>query len=328
MLKKCLLVLMVQFMDIQIHILERQKKKATEWKVWKYTTNAWQLQHSGTWYHAPAVDISVSDAGYIWVVYATQQPYQHHYINQFPQWETTSNGIQFEAISAGSDGTVYALDMSGAAFELVDGNWISRSGIWRDIAVGSQDDIWGLDLGGVPYKMADGNWISHVGAPFENTNFTQISVGEDGSVFVFDSDKHLFIWGGIEWIWICIGDLELDYVTVGTMEDNKIGVIDSDGVNWLVTNTGTLSSFNLPVKNYIYDTVDIVDVMSFTLDITIHSIPSGFSSLFHVGNTNNKRLPGLWTHPTHGIYFSVNSDLAENFVYTTNGDIDIEFGHT
>eukprot|EP01084_Bolivina_argentea_P025389 47197_1 len=302
------------------------------WKLWTYTANAWQLidSYTGTYQNSQYLyDVSVSNASSIWVVMVKYKPMDLPicYIIQHPQ-QTMYSGYYYSAVSSGSDGTVYALDTNNTAFELVDGNWISRPGQWSDIAVGSQDDIWGLDLAGVPYEMAGGNLISHVGAPFENTEFTQISVGEDGSVFAIDSDKHLFIWDGIEWVWICIGDLELDYVTVGTMEDNKIGVIDSDGVNWLVTNTGTLSSFNLPVKNYIYDTVDIVDVMSFTLDITIHSIPSGFSSLFHVGNTNNKRLPGLWTHPTHGIYFSVNSDLAANFVYTTNGDIDIEFGHT
>lgn len=69
-----------------------------------------------------------------------------------------------------------------------------------------------------------------------------------------------------------------------------------------------LDSFE-PTAGSIIGTITIGDYMHFELDVTIHSIPSGWASVFHCGSENGIRMPALFMHP----YSATDDSGAEGF---------------
>lgn len=52
-----------------------------------------------------------------------------------------------------------------------------------------------------------------------------------------------------------------------------------------------------PTRDNKLATIDITDSMSFSMDIQVNSMPSGWASVFHCGEANAVRMPGIWLHP-------------------------------
>lgn len=74
--------------------------------------------------------------------------------------------------------------------------------------------------------------------------------------------------------------------------------------------------------------ISLVDEMYFAMNVTIHSFPATtWESIFHCGEWNTQRSPGIWLHPESGTdgsgyqgFLVVWSTTAGNvdYVYTTS----------
>ncbi len=142
-----------------------------------------------------------------------------------------------------------------------------------------------------------------------NTSFLKLSKDKPKVATVNVADKSLM---RDECIDNCINDINCNYALVG--KSNNIG--DNNSFNRLgVCRTFKSGSTQIPVPNGfdIYNKKNSIEYsIEFYLKIN-HKVNS-WRSIFHIGNMNQKRYPGIWIHPNStALHFAVRTSDNTNF---------------
>merc|ERR1719361_499689 len=81
--------------------------------------------------------------------------------------------------------------------------------------------------------------------------------------------------------------------------------------------------------------LDVTGDMTFELDVTVNAIPPSWASVFHCGNENSMRMPGIWMHPDsddnerpHQGFTVVFSTIADTNKYSQKATDRLEAGDT
>jgi hypothetical protein len=75
-----------------------------------------------------------------------------------------------------------------------------------------------------------------------------------------------------------------------------------------------------PTKGSIIGTIEIGEEMHFRMDVTIHSIPSGWASIFHCGTSDSIRMPGIWLYSHSGTDGAFHEGFTTIWSHDDNGN--------
>ncbi|WP_157489456.1 tectonin domain-containing protein [Lysobacter sp. Root916] len=131
-------------------------------------------------------------------------------------------GSNFVSISAGVDGSLWAVDQAQAIWSFDGAAWQSVPGRMQKVAVGSSQYIAGLDPSGKLFFFTGGGWQA-VSSPTTGA-MLDVAIGADASLFAIDGNHHL-------WSRIAPGD----WSQAGTMQLQQIDAADRYhvcGVTW------------------------------------------------------------------------------------------------
>ncbi|NUO76021.1 MAG: hypothetical protein HOQ32_08400 [Lysobacter sp.] len=122
-------------------------------------------------------------------------------------------GSNFASLSAGVDGTLWAVDRSQGLWSYNGSVWLSVPGTMQKVSVGSAQYIAGLDASGRLFFFNGGDWQA-IASPTTGP-MLDVAIGSDASLFAIDSAHHL-------WSRIAPGDWSM----VGTVELQQIDAAD------------------------------------------------------------------------------------------------------
>ncbi|MFC8681940.1 zinc dependent phospholipase C family protein [Microbacterium ureisolvens] len=129
------------------------------------------------------------------------------------------------AVGAGSDGTVWALDPSGAAKQWIGDNWQARSTepALRALSVGSAAMIGGLDANGKAWlwSIEDSAWIACKG---DTPVLKSLAADADGALWAVDVTGTLWVWMDE---WIQSGGQDIS--TVAVAGNSALWLLDDTG---------------------------------------------------------------------------------------------------
>ena len=101
---------------------------------------------------------------------------------------------EFQQVSVGRDGTVYAVAPNYNVFKWDNNSWQQTVAIFKQVAVGNSQDIWGVTIDNTVYKKEGDTWISIPGT------FESISVGNDGLVYGVNPAKEVYQYRDNAWL--------------------------------------------------------------------------------------------------------------------------------
>ncbi|RDZ26160.1 tectonin domain-containing protein [Lysobacter silvisoli] len=122
-------------------------------------------------------------------------------------------GSNFASLSAGVDGTLWAVDRAQAIWSYDGSAWQPVPGTMAKVSVGSAQYIAGLDPSGKLFFYTGGGWQA-IASPTTGA-MLDVAIGADASLFAIDGANHL-------WSRIAPGDWSI----VGTMQLQQVDAAD------------------------------------------------------------------------------------------------------
>ena len=144
---------------------------------------------------ASAIQVSVARGDQIWVLNAQGILYKR----EGTSWAINRLQQPVIHVSAGSDGTVYAIDQNQSLWfrTHVDPNWKKDPAAKAvQINVASKDKIWGLTANGDIYQKTKDGWSKKV----PQSGALSLSVGSDGEVWYVGGDTKSYRLAGSTWV--------------------------------------------------------------------------------------------------------------------------------
>lgn len=97
-------------------------------------------------------------------------------------------------------------------------------------------------------------------------------------------------------------------------DSSKLFVSRDNGATWTRQAMFSAPYTDTPVRGKHIGNISIHDTMHYEMDVTVHSFPSGWGSVFHCGTIDTQRSPGIWMHPTSGTPGGTSEGFHTRFV--------------
>jgi hypothetical protein len=189
--------------------------------------------------NARAIQLAVARQDQIWLMNVEGDIYQREGTN----WIRQAGLPRAMDISAGSDGTAWAVDLNQGLWYRthVNRNWQQDPGARAvRMAVSSQQHVWCLNAQGDIYKRESGVWVLRK----QNSGATALDVGSDGAVWYVGTAGQLYRPSGTDWI---ADPLMKTALWVSVRSLGEICVLTLDGTIWQLKN-GKWDKVILPVQ--------------------------------------------------------------------------------
>lgn len=160
-------------------------------RIWRWNGSTWEEDK-----RARGVEIAVGSAAHVWIYNWAPQIFKLGAAG----WQADQPTIQrVRSISAGADGTTWAVDQDQKIWRRDAGGWVQPEPNAKavEISVGSAQHSWCVDQQQILYVQNNGRWIPAGPLGFRAKT---ISVGADGAACALTTDGRIFHRQNNDWV--------------------------------------------------------------------------------------------------------------------------------